>query len=89
MYVYLPYKKLLLSYLDGVLLQAVQSESLDEDSTEDTPLFSPDCIESFPSQPHHYYVIQEKIEMVCKLQAREPINASTIGQDFCVKNSVN
>jgi hypothetical protein len=61
-------------------LQALQTESLDEDSTEDTPLFSPDRVERFPSQPHHYYVIQEKIEMVCKLQAREPVNASIQGK---------
>ncbi|XP_021915287.1 transmembrane protein 104 homolog isoform X2 [Zootermopsis nevadensis] len=31
---------------------------MDEDSTEDTPLFSPGCVD-----PHCYYDIQEKIEM--------------------------
>jgi hypothetical protein len=63
----------------------VQAESLDEDSTEETPLFLPDCLEKFPSHSHHYYAIQEKIEMVCKLQAREQVNASTTGQDFHAK----
>ncbi|XP_069685158.1 transmembrane protein 104 homolog [Periplaneta americana] len=43
--------------------RALQAESLDEDSAEDTPLFSPDSVERFPPQSHRYYVIQEKIEM--------------------------
>nr|CAD7401494.1 unnamed protein product [Timema poppensis] len=38
------------------------SESQDEDS-EDTPLFSPELMEKFPSTPHRYYLIQERIEM--------------------------
>nr|CAD7393350.1 unnamed protein product [Timema cristinae] len=38
------------------------SESQDEDS-EDTPLFSPELLEKFPSTPHRYYLIQERIEM--------------------------
>ncbi|GFG32851.1 hypothetical protein Cfor_06349 [Coptotermes formosanus] len=45
--------------------RGLQTESLDEDSAEDTPLFSADSVERFESEPHHYYVIQEKIEMVC------------------------
>lgn len=46
-------------------MQGLQTDSLDEDSTEDTPLFSPDTVDRFESQPHDCYVIQEKIEMVC------------------------
>lgn len=43
--------------------RGLQTESLDEDSAEDTPLFSADAVEWFESQPHNYYVIQEKIEL--------------------------
>ncbi|XP_067005203.2 transmembrane protein 104 homolog isoform X2 [Anabrus simplex] len=39
------------------------NETQDEDSDEDTPLFSPVGWEKFPSQPHRYYIIHEKIEM--------------------------
>ena len=46
-------------------MQGLQTESLDEDSAEDTPLFPPDGVEGFESQPYQYYVIQEKFEMVC------------------------
>ena len=46
-------------------MQGLQTESSDEDSAEDTPLFSPDGVEGSESQPHQYYVIQEKFEMVC------------------------
>jgi hypothetical protein len=56
---------LFIYYFDGLFLQGLQTESCDEDSAEDTPLFSPDSGEGFESQPHQYYVIQEKFEMVC------------------------
>jgi len=45
------------------LKRGLQTESLDEDSAEDTPLFPPDGVEGFESQPYQYYVIQEKFEM--------------------------
>nr|CAD7430571.1 unnamed protein product [Timema monikensis] len=48
------------SHIIQAALQA--SESQDEDS-EDTPLFSPELLEKFPSTPHRYYLIQERIEM--------------------------
>jgi hypothetical protein len=56
---------LFIYYFDGLFLQGMQSESLDEDSAEDTPLFSPDGVEGYESQPHQYYVIKQKFEMVC------------------------
>jgi hypothetical protein len=43
----------------------VEPESSGEDSAEDQPLFPPDSGEKLPSQPSQFYVIQEKIEMVC------------------------
>ncbi|KAJ9589497.1 hypothetical protein L9F63_017314, partial [Diploptera punctata] len=41
----------------------MQLESHDEESTEDTPLFSSDSMERSSAQTHRYYVIEEKIEM--------------------------
>jgi hypothetical protein len=57
-----------------LLLQTVQTESSDEDSAEDQPLFSPDSAEKLPSQPSHPYVIQEKIEMVRVSKRRSECN---------------
>jgi len=56
---------LFIYYFKGLFLQGLQTESLDEDNAEDAPLFSHDGVEEFESQPHQYYVIEEKFEMVC------------------------
>ena len=56
---------LFIYYFNGLFFQGLQTETLNEDSAEDTPLFYPNGVEGFESQPHHYYAIQEKIEMVC------------------------
>ena len=56
---------LFIYYFIGLFLQGLQAESSEEDSAEDTPLFSPDGVEGYESQPHQYYVIEEKFEMVC------------------------
>ena len=69
-----------------LFLQGLQTESSDEDGAEDTPLFSPDGVEGYESQPHQYYVIEEKFEMVCISKREQEWIPVLTGYDFCAKS---